>query len=79
MRAFSVPPEVNLTQKSGTEERPVYRVFGNQCAQCRSDIIAPQWSEHLSDYCVRNVWSCERCGYQFEDTVYLSRELADAD
>jgi len=42
MRAFSVPPvaarpyQVNLTQKSGTEERPVYRVFGNQCAQCLS-------------------------------------------
>jgi ribosomal protein L37AE/L43A len=50
----------------------------NQCAQCRGDIIAPEWSEHLSDHCVRNVWSCEACGYQFEDTVYLSREAADA-
>jgi hypothetical protein len=29
--------------------------------------------------CVRNVWSCDACGYQFEDTVYLSgREAADA-
>jgi ribosomal protein L37AE/L43A len=50
----------------------------NQCAQCRGNIIAPEWSEHLSDHCVRNVWSCEACGYQFEDTVYLSREAADA-
>jgi C4-type Zn-finger protein len=49
-----------------------------QCAQCRADIIAAEWSEHLSDYCVRNVWSCEACGYRFEDTVYLSWELADA-
>jgi ribosomal protein L37AE/L43A len=25
------------------------------------------------------VWSCEACGYEFEDTVYWSkRELADA-
>ena len=53
------------------------RVIGNECAQCRADIIAPEWSEHLSDHCVRNVWSCEVCGYRFEDTVYLSRELAD--
>jgi len=30
---------------------------------------------------IRNVWSCRACGYQFEDTVYLSprRELADAE
>ena len=55
------------------------RVFGNQCAQCDAEIIAPEWSEHLSDYCVRNVWSCDACGYQFEDTVYFSaREVAGA-
>ena len=42
-------------------------------------MIAPDWSEHLSEHCVRNVWSCEACSYQFEDTVYLSaREAADA-
>jgi C4-type Zn-finger protein len=58
----------------------VTRVCVNQCAQCEADIIAPKWSEHLSDYCIRNVRSCEACGYQFEDTVYLSaREAANAD
>ncbi len=52
---------------------------GNQCAQCSAYIIAAEWSEHLTDYCIRNVWSCDACGYQFEDTVYLSRqEVADA-
>jgi ribosomal protein L37AE/L43A len=57
----------------------VSRIFGNQCAQCRTDIIAPEWSEHLSEHYVRHVWSCEACEYQFEDTVYLSgREVADA-
>ena len=51
----------------------------NQCAQCGADIIAAQWSEHVSEHCIRNVWSCDACGYQFEDTVYLSaREIADA-
>jgi hypothetical protein len=30
-------------------------------------------------YRVRNVWSCDACGYQFEDTVFLSaREAADS-
>ena len=33
---------------------------------------APEWSEHRSERCVRNVWFCEACGYQFEHTVYFS-------
>jgi C4-type Zn-finger protein len=57
----------------------VNRVSGNHCAQCSAHIIAAEWSEHLTDHCIRNVWSCDACGYQFEDKVYLSaRETADA-
>jgi hypothetical protein len=52
----------------------VNSLFGNQCVQCSTDIIAPEWSEHLSDQCVRHVWSCDACGYQFENTVQLSKE-----
>ena len=56
------------------------RVAFRECMQCGANMIAPTWSEHLSDHCVRNVWSCEACGYQFEDTIYLpAQELADAD
>jgi len=51
---------------------PVNRVSASECAQCGADMIAPTWSEHLSNRCVRNVWSCEACGYEFEDTIYLS-------
>jgi ribosomal protein L37AE/L43A len=43
-----------------------------QCAQCGAAIVAPEWSEHRSERCVRNLWSCEACGYQFEHTVYFS-------
>ena len=51
-----------------------------RCAQCGAHIVAPEWSEHLSETRVRNVWSCEACGYRFEDTIYLSeRQLADSD
>jgi ribosomal protein L37AE/L43A len=49
-------------------------------ARCGADLIAPEWSKHFPDHRIRNVWSCEVCGYQFEDTVYWpARELADAD
>jgi transcription elongation factor Elf1 len=37
----------------------------------RQNLIAPIWSEHVSDRCVRHVWSCEACGYEFETSVYL--------
>ena len=61
-------------------EGPVKRISGNQCAQCGAVLIAPEWSEHFPDHRIRNVWSCQACGYEFEDTVYWSaRELADAD
>ena len=43
----------------------------NQCAQCGAMIIAPEWSEYLSERCVRHAWSCEKCGYQFESTTYF--------
>jgi ribosomal protein L37AE/L43A len=43
------------------------------CAQCGKTLIAPTWSEHVSDRCVRHVWSCEACGYEFETSVYLRR------
>ena len=43
-----------------------------QCAQCGGAIVAPEWSEHRSERCVRNVWSCEACGYRFEHTVYFA-------
>ena len=43
-----------------------------ECAQCGGAIVAPEWSEHWSERCIRNVWSCEACGYQFEHMVYFS-------
>ncbi|MGC2121566.1 MAG: hypothetical protein WA652_01790 [Xanthobacteraceae bacterium] len=41
----------------------------NECAQCGALIIAPEWSEYLSERCVRHLWSCEMCGYRFESTI----------
>ena len=44
----------------------------NLCAQCGATIIAAEWSEYLSDRCVRNAWSCDDCGYHFEVTIYFT-------
>jgi hypothetical protein len=69
------------TAKATRVERKlvVNRVLGSECPQCGADVIAPEWSEHVSDHCIRNVWSCDACGRGFEDLVCLSAaELKDA-
>ncbi len=43
----------------------------NTCPQCNEWLLAPDWSEYLSDRCVRHTWSCEACGYQFETAVFF--------
>jgi len=64
--------------RTWVEEQSVNRVTVNQCAQCGADLNEPEWSEHFPDHCIRNVWSCEACGYEFEETVYYAaRELAE--
>ena len=41
----------------------------NNCPQCSEALLAPDWSEYVSERCVRHTWSCQDCGYQFETTV----------
>ena len=57
-------------------QRSVYGTTGRpfcQCAQCGALIIADSWSEYVSELQVRNVWSCEACGYQFETAAYFPK------
>jgi ribosomal protein L37AE/L43A len=48
------------------------------CAQCGAAILAPTWSEHVDERCVRHVWECEACGYEFETAVYFQAKAATA-
>ena len=41
------------------------------CPNCGAHMIAAIWSERVSERCVRNVWSCEACGFEFETAAYL--------
>ena len=43
----------------------------NMCPQCSGWLLAPNWSEYLSERCVRHTWSCEACDYDFETTVFF--------
>jgi ribosomal protein L37AE/L43A len=40
------------------------------CPNCGAFIIAATWVERVSERCIRNVWSCEGCGYEFETSAY---------
>ena len=56
-----------------TEQRTRLTTYGrNNCPQCGQWLLAPNWSEHLNDRCVRHTWSCDGCRYEFETTVVFS-------
>ena len=42
------------------------------CPNCSSYAVAPKWSELLKDRCVRNVWCCDACRYEFETFAVFS-------
>ena len=46
--------------------------IANQCAQCGNLLIAPVWSQHLSESRVRHLWNCDVCDYTYETMVYLA-------
>ena len=41
------------------------------CAKCGDALIAPEWSEFVSERHVRHFWRCTDCNVQFETSVYL--------
>ena len=59
--------------------KPLVRVgsrSATSCPQCADTLVAPEWSEHVNERCVRHLWSCETCGYEFETVVYLQESRA---
>jgi len=52
---------------NGATGRPLHL-----CAQCGAAIVASSWSEHVNERCVRNVWSCDTCGYEFETSTFFT-------
>ena len=36
------------------------------CAKCGERLIAPDWSEFVSEGLVVNLWICTKCGHRFE-------------
>jgi hypothetical protein len=45
--------------------------YGIACVRCNDSLIAPNWSEYVSERHIRHSWSCESCGHQFEIADHL--------
>jgi predicted RNA-binding Zn-ribbon protein involved in translation (DUF1610 family) len=48
--------------------------FGAICEKCGETLIAPEWSECVSERLVINIWSCGNCGFEFETEACLSAD-----
>jgi len=61
-----------MTLHAETTERTRLSTYDrNICPQCSAWLLAPDWSEHLNERCVRHTWACDACHYQFETTVFF--------
>ena len=50
--------------------------YGMSCIECNELLIAPESSAHVSNYEVRNLWSCDNCGHETELAVNLRIKAA---
>jgi ribosomal protein L37AE/L43A len=41
------------------------------CEGCGEELIAPEWSEYVSEQLVINIWSCPSCSNQFETKAQM--------
>ena len=54
--------------------------YETTCVKCGEPLIAPEWSECVSEQLVHNLWSCTKCGCEFETEVSLPADIkADAE
>jgi hypothetical protein len=61
------------TDRSKRSNAPYYSM---PCAQCGDLLLAPAWAEHVNANCIRYAWTCDACGYAFENWVYLHKSVA---
>jgi hypothetical protein len=45
--------------------------FETTCTKCGEPLIAPEWSEFVSEGLVLNLWTCTNCGNPFETEVCI--------
>jgi hypothetical protein len=51
--------------------RPYYQNT-RKCPACGDRLVAAEWSDLVNERCVRHLWCCDGCGYQFATAVTLT-------
>src|SRR5262249_60654753 len=75
--ALVCPHAINSKRGGSRVSVPEQSIWKSVCAvSCRYHCAG--MVRALSDYYVLHIWSCDACGYRFEDTVCLSRKSTDA-
>lgn len=46
------------------------------CAKCGEMLVAPDWSEFVSERLVVNLWSCTKCGDRFETMAWMPADAS---
>ena len=49
------------------------------CIACGVSLIAPDWSEYVSERLVLNLWSCPKCGCKFETETCMPADALSAE
>jgi len=45
------------------------------CVKCGEALVAPDWSEFVSERLVLNLWTCTKCGDRFETKAYTPADV----
>jgi predicted nucleic-acid-binding Zn-ribbon protein len=53
--------------------------FETTCKKCGEPLIAPEWSEFVSEGLILNLWSCTKCGCRFETEVCMPADAEAKD
>jgi hypothetical protein len=49
--------------------------YGMACTECKDLLIAPEWSEHVSEDHVRHFWSCDNCGHSWATNTGAAQQV----
>jgi hypothetical protein len=53
-------------------ESTIWKSCRTTCPKCNEMLVAPDWSEFVSEHLVLNLWSCTACGERFETAAWMS-------
>lgn len=64
-------PKKLPTLEAGNKNKQRRVAMATTCVKCGEALIAPDWSEFVSERLVLNLWTCTKCGDRFETKAYM--------